>query len=223
MHIARAMKSILPVLTLVSASSAFAQSSPSVAKKSALQHSVEASYVATSSNQQGLDDLSGFGLGAKAYVWQNVFIALEYVDVGADAVVATPGGPVDTTVDISRLGYGIGATFQFGFGQLDVSYTYGQVDVEIPGVFGNFEIDQGRLNATVSHTYANGVSAALGVTQYFNSGDFSWDDSTAFILTVGYDFKNGLSVFASYSPDSAAIGDDVTSEDTFALGAKYSF
>ena len=212
------MKPILPLLALVAASSAFAQTAPSVAKKPALQHSVEVSYIMSSLTDGMLptdevDDFSGYQLAAKVYVWQNVFLALEYVDTSADVNSTDPGAP--SSLDISRFGYGLGATFQVGPGLISASYTLGEIDADEIG-----DVDQDRLNVTYTHAYANGLTASLGLTHFLNEGP---EDHTAVILAVGYDFKNGLSVLASYSPNSADIGADELTENTFSLGAKYSF
>ena len=219
------MKSILPVLTLVAASSALAQTAPNVAKKSGFQHSVEASYVTSSPVFEGapaiIDDFSGYNLAAKVYVWQNVFVALEYVDSSADINSADPDIP--DQINISRFGYGVGASFDLAGGQLSVSYTFGEAEFETEGGIaapGDNTNDQGRANVTFGHTYQNGVSASIGITQFYND---LLDDETAFILGVGYDFKNGLSVSATYSPNSSDLGVGEMSEDTFSLGLKYSF
>ena len=218
------MKHTLPLLTLLAASAAFAQTAPNVAKKPALQHSVEVAYVSSSFAQNvptaSVDDFTGYSLAAKVYVWENVFVALEQIDVSTDI---TSIDPAPTGLTSNRFGYGLGATFQVGPGLLNVSYTFGQGELEAenaPAPTPVQENDQGRFNVTYSHAYANGISAALGVTQFFN--DFV-DDHTAVILTVGYDFRNGLSVFATYSPDSADIGVEEFTEQAFSLGAKYSF
>lgn len=219
------MKSLLPILTLVAASSAFAQTAPNVAKKSPLQHSLEVGYVTSSAVFDGapavVDDFSGYNLAAKVYVWQNVFLALEYVDSSADINSADPDIP--DQINVSRFGYGIGASFDLVGGQLSVSYTFGEAEFETEGGIappGDNTNDQGRANVTFSHTYQNGVSASVGVTQFLND---DVDDETAFILGVGYDFKNGLSVNATYSPNSSDLGVGEMSEDTFSLGVKYSF
>lgn len=212
------MKHTLSLLTLVAASSAFAQIAPNISKKPVLQHSVEAAYMASSSIQPGADDLEGYNLSARAYVWQNVFVVLEYYTGMTDFL--TPA-PVD--VDITRFGYGLGATFQVGPGQLSISYTLGEIEQEVEPL-GSQEADQDRANVTYSQSFANGFNASLGVTQFFNDDGFGpAGDSTAVILGVGYDFKNGLGVFVSYSPDSADIGVDEATENTFSLGARYSF
>ena len=212
------MKNTLSLLTLVAASSALAQSAPNVAKKPALQHSVEAAYMASSSIQPGADDLEGYNLSARAYVWQNVFVALEYYTGMTDFL--TPA-PVD--VDITRFGYGLGATFQVGPGQLSISYTLGEIEQEAD-TLGSQKADQDRANVTYSQSFGNGFVASLGVTQFFNDDAVGLsDDSTAVILGVGYDFGNGLSVQLSYSPDSADVGVDEATENTFSLGARYSF
>lgn len=207
------MKSILPLITLLAASVAFAQTAPA-AKKSALQHSVEFSYIASSTTQLGVDDLEGFNVAARAYVWQNAFVALEYYTGMTDTVIPAPAD-----LDVTRLGYGLGAAFEVGPGLLSVTYTFGELEFEADGL-GSEEVDQERANLTYSQTFASGITAALGVTQYFNDGI---EDVTAVILSVGYDFKNGLSIFATYSPDSADVGADNFSEDTFSLGARYTF
>ena len=214
------MKNLIPALSLstLAAASAVAQVAPSVAKKPAFQHSVEAAYMASSSIQPGADDFEGYNLSARAYVWQNVFVVLEYYTGMTD--ISDPA-PVD--VDITRFGYGLGATFQAGPGQLSISYTLGEIEQEAESL-GSVEADQDRANITYSQSFGNGFVASLGVTQFFNDEGFGpAGDSTAVILGVGYDFKNGLGVFASYSPDSVDVGVDEATENTYSLGAKFSF
>lgn len=213
------MKSILPLLTLVAASSAFAQTAPNVAKKSPFQHSVELAYVTSSSPSSGggfgFDDPSGYSLNGKVFVWKNLFLTLEYISLMTDA--PSPGGLVD--LDLSRFGYGLGGAFEVGPGVITASYTLGTVKIESDG-FGGGEGDQDRLSVGYSQAFGNGVTAGLSVVQFFNDGI---DDSTAVIFSLGYDFRNGFSVNASFSPDSADLGVEEFTENVFSLGAKYSF
>ncbi|MFN7317867.1 MAG: porin [Opitutia bacterium] len=208
------MKHTLSLLTLVAASSAFAQTAPNISKKPVLQHSVEVAYVASSSTQAAVDDIEGYSLAARAYVWQHVFVALEYYTGMTDTAVPSPAD-----IDYNRFGYGLGATFQVGSGQFSASYTLGKMEEETDAS-GTEKSDQDRISLTYAQAYGNSLTVSLGVTQFLNDGV---DDATAVILGVGYDFRNGFSVGVSYSPDSADIGDDGVSEDTFSLGAKYSF
>jgi len=209
------MKNTLSLLTLLAASAAFAQTAPAVDRKPQLQHSVEAAYLSSSSKDGGFDDIEGYNLSARAYVWQNVFVALEYYTGMTDTVFESS----TLDVDISRFGYGLGATFQVGAGQLSASYTLGELELEIES-YASGKIDQERANLTYTHTLGNGVTASLGVTQFMNE---QGGDLTAVILGLGYDFRNGLSVFATYSPESSDIGSDEFSEDAISLGARYSF
>lgn len=207
------MKSILPVLTLVAASSAFAQTAPNIAKKSPFQHSVELAYITSSSLQPSLDDPSGYSLTGKAFVWKNLFLTVEYFSLMTDVTVA----PID--VDISRLGYGLGGAFEVGPGVVTASYTLGKGKFESDGG-PSLEDDQNRLSVGYSQAFGNGVTAGLSVVQFFNDGP---DDTTAVIFSLGYDFRNGFSVNATFSPDSADIGVENFTENVFSLGAKYSF
>ena len=214
-----AMKSILPLLTLVAASSAFAQTAPNVAKKSPFQHSVELAYVTSSSSTAGLgfDDPSGYSLNGKVFVWKNLFLTLEYISLMTDAPSPSPGVTID--LDLSRFGYGLGGAFEVGPGVITASYTLGTAKIESDG-FGDEEADQDRLSVGYSQAFGNGVTAGLSLVQFFNDGI---DDYTAIIFSLGYDFRNGFSVNASFSPDSADLGVEEFTENVFSLGAKYSF
>ncbi len=206
------------VLSLVGVP-AFAQMAPA-AKSSTFMHSAEASYFSGSSRLDNFDGPSGYQLAARAYVWQNVYITLENVDASGDIA----GGAAE--FNFKRFGYGLGASFKVGPGQIDVQATYGELkgDVQVGGVVAEEDdADQTRLTVAYSQELAAGLTGSLAATQSLNSDSaLLFEDTLSWSLGLDYRVGNGISLLAGFTPDGA-LGEDRLSRNTWTVGAKYSF
>lgn len=198
---------------------AFAQMAPA-AKTSGFMPSIEASYFSGSSRLANFDGPSGYQLAARGYVWQNVYLQVEYVDASGDIL------PAIGDYSFQRFGYGLGASFKVGPGQLDVQATYGEMsgEIKVGGVLvAEGDASQTRLVAAYSQEIAAGLTASLAVTQSFNSASsLLFEDTLSWSINLDYRLGNGISLLAGFSPDGA-LGEDRVSRDTWTVGAKYSF
>lgn len=197
----------------------FAQTA-STAKSSTFAHSVEAAYFSGSSRVDGFDGPSGYQLAARAYAWQNIYVTLENVDASADV-----GGGVGDA-NFKRFGYGLGASFKVGPGQMDVQATYGELkgDIEVGGVLVDADdAHQTRLTVAYSQELVKGLTGSLAATQSLNSAnDLQFENTLSWSIGLDYRFGNGVSLLAGFTPDGA-LGEDRLSRNTWTVGAKYSF